>query len=530
MMKDNKMSYDVFISYRREGGLELARQLMQQLDRLGVSCFFDIEEINTGKFDETIYASIDNSRFFVFLATRGALDRCVQEGDWVRKELEYALDKGREPVLVAWKGESVVRFPQNLPDSLKRLSSIQVSFIDRDTAFNATVRDLVERRFPGVVIKDEKRRKIAEETFLRQVDEYLSNDGKLDEGEKEKLDLLAKELGFDTMTEQDLVLRAKENYSQQIESRRKKKEEAFLSQARDFTRTKSRLSQKTKEKLEEIARNNGLDQDQRKRLMSQIESECARRSHGAVFYLLKFLVYAGMGWLLWLLVLCAWRNINTIGAYMWMIFKWPLWAFLVICGFRLAITKVSGFKPRLVSLLVVVILGNVGFFALWLDFASDSDSRVHQSFISAVSTLTPQDVFSERDVGQARSELQQLKRRGQYETMCDFAKYYFNMEEIFNRIGDSMMGDNVDREIFSLVREATLEIAKLKKLGMEQDEIISSRPDLVMKFADIRKAVMGKLQEIVEGGDYEGALKYYNKASEAFEKCSLRPLKRPKFK
>ena len=78
------MQYDVFISYRREGGLDLARQLAQQLERLGVSCFFDLEEIQTGKFNEKIYEAIDNSRYFIFILSPRSLDRCANDGRAIR--------------------------------------------------------------------------------------------------------------------------------------------------------------------------------------------------------------------------------------------------------------------------------------------------------------------------------------------------------------------------------------------------------------------------------------------------------------
>ena len=54
--KESVMSkYDIFISYRRSNGLEMARMLNLQLTNMGVRNFLDLEEIHTGQFNEKIY-------------------------------------------------------------------------------------------------------------------------------------------------------------------------------------------------------------------------------------------------------------------------------------------------------------------------------------------------------------------------------------------------------------------------------------------------------------------------------------------
>lgn len=61
------MVYDIFISYRREGGKELARSLKSELERRGYRVFLDFDELNDGIFDRRIMEAIDASPIFMVL-------------------------------------------------------------------------------------------------------------------------------------------------------------------------------------------------------------------------------------------------------------------------------------------------------------------------------------------------------------------------------------------------------------------------------------------------------------------------------
>ena len=66
--------YDVFISYRRENGREIARTLQLALMQRGLKVFFDLEEIRDGKFNEALYESFDKAKSLIVIMTTGALD------------------------------------------------------------------------------------------------------------------------------------------------------------------------------------------------------------------------------------------------------------------------------------------------------------------------------------------------------------------------------------------------------------------------------------------------------------------------
>ena len=90
------MDYQIFISYRREGGAALAYLLNQGLTNLGHSVFYDIESLSSGKFDEKLLSVIEHSPNFIVLLTPHVFDRCVDENDWIRRESIQAMKCGMD--------------------------------------------------------------------------------------------------------------------------------------------------------------------------------------------------------------------------------------------------------------------------------------------------------------------------------------------------------------------------------------------------------------------------------------------------
>ena len=118
--------YDVFISYRRDKGQDLARALQLGLENRGLRVFFDLEELGGGKFNEKLYTAIEQSKNVIFMMTEGALDRCVNEDDWVRLELMHALSKKINIVPVVLLGSPQV-FPETLPPGLEGLRQFNIN-------------------------------------------------------------------------------------------------------------------------------------------------------------------------------------------------------------------------------------------------------------------------------------------------------------------------------------------------------------------------------------------------------------------
>jgi len=121
-MKDNQnisnqsvRECDVFISYRREGGDMTAMYFFQALKERGYNVFYDLEVLRAGKFNEALLSSIQSCKDFVLILSPGALDRCNEENDWVRREIAEALRTKKNIVPVMMKG---FVFPEKLPDEI----------------------------------------------------------------------------------------------------------------------------------------------------------------------------------------------------------------------------------------------------------------------------------------------------------------------------------------------------------------------------------------------------------------------------
>ena len=89
---------DIFISYRREGGAELAQLLRKTLHERGYRIFVDVHDMPSGRFDESILDAIFHCRDVIVLLTPGSLERCKQKGDWFRTEIAAAFECGRNIV------------------------------------------------------------------------------------------------------------------------------------------------------------------------------------------------------------------------------------------------------------------------------------------------------------------------------------------------------------------------------------------------------------------------------------------------
>lgn len=87
----------VFISYRRGSSWGQARSIEQSLRKRGADVFIDIDDINEGKFAETIQKAIADCDFFLPVLAPGTLDSV-----WVQREIAHAisLKKTIVPLLV----------------------------------------------------------------------------------------------------------------------------------------------------------------------------------------------------------------------------------------------------------------------------------------------------------------------------------------------------------------------------------------------------------------------------------------------
>jgi hypothetical protein len=114
-------SYQVFLSYRREGGAAEARAIHAALSARGLSTFLDVDGLHAGAFAPALTRVIVEASMFVVLLTPGSLDR-LDEGDWFRREITEAFRANRTIVPIITPG---FEFPATLPPELHALPAVQ---------------------------------------------------------------------------------------------------------------------------------------------------------------------------------------------------------------------------------------------------------------------------------------------------------------------------------------------------------------------------------------------------------------------
>ena len=92
----------VFISYRRTDVYN-ALAVYENLKNHGYDVFFDYRSIASGDFEQIIISNIRARAHFLVILTPTALDRCNEPGDWLRREIETAIDEKRNIVPLFFK-------------------------------------------------------------------------------------------------------------------------------------------------------------------------------------------------------------------------------------------------------------------------------------------------------------------------------------------------------------------------------------------------------------------------------------------
>lgn len=113
----------IFISYRRKSSaftLLLANKLSQHLD---ADIFVDFESIDQSDFENSILSHLRASDVFLLMITEHTFaDRIHNNADWVRKEIQIALEMDIPIVLVSENG---LYPPRDLPEDIREIANRQ---------------------------------------------------------------------------------------------------------------------------------------------------------------------------------------------------------------------------------------------------------------------------------------------------------------------------------------------------------------------------------------------------------------------
>ena len=118
--------YDIFLSYRRDGGFATANHINDLLVRDGYTVTFDIDTLREGDFDKELLKRIDQCTDFILIVDRNAFDRTLdpkfdKNKDWLRMELAYALKLRKNVIPILLSG--VNEFPTNLPTDISDVTT-----------------------------------------------------------------------------------------------------------------------------------------------------------------------------------------------------------------------------------------------------------------------------------------------------------------------------------------------------------------------------------------------------------------------
>ena len=152
--------YQIFISYRRDGGESLARLLEYKLTDRGFRVFFDVESLRSGDFNKALFEKIAECTDVLVVLPPHGLDRCADPNDWVRLEIARALELKKNVIPVMMRN---FEFPKTLPediDAIQHMNGIEAN----NALFDATIETLISKFLHSKILNsDEQLLKEAEE-------------------------------------------------------------------------------------------------------------------------------------------------------------------------------------------------------------------------------------------------------------------------------------------------------------------------------------------------------------------------------
>lgn len=126
----SEASNTTFICYRRSTSNILALAIWQDLHYNDIDAFYDIESLDAGQFDTAILNQIKARPYFLPVLTPGTLERCIEPGDWVLREITEALDLGRIIVPLytpEFQFDDIDKYlPPKIAFELKRFQAVKI--------------------------------------------------------------------------------------------------------------------------------------------------------------------------------------------------------------------------------------------------------------------------------------------------------------------------------------------------------------------------------------------------------------------
>ena len=134
---------DIFISYRRVDGRDIARSIQLALGKEGFEhVFFDYSSMREGLFNEQIITAINNCKDYILVLSPQSMLRCGDPEDWVAKELQTAIEAGCK-IIPVQINEPFDAWPQDFPKKFNFIKQIEFLTLRTDEYFPDSIRRLI---------------------------------------------------------------------------------------------------------------------------------------------------------------------------------------------------------------------------------------------------------------------------------------------------------------------------------------------------------------------------------------------------
>ena len=181
MSKSNVWSgYEVFISYRRNGGDVLAKLLYETLHNQKYPVFFDHESLSSGVFGEKILSAIKQVKDVIVVLSKGSLERCKDKDDWMFLEIREAVHSGKNITLVFTEDFTMpsVHELAEYPEEISKLLSYQ-GYVIRIEHYDNTLKKICEGLHSKPVSYTESDARQAASFLLKNGMDALSEEEKI---------------------------------------------------------------------------------------------------------------------------------------------------------------------------------------------------------------------------------------------------------------------------------------------------------------------------------------------------------------
>jgi tetratricopeptide (TPR) repeat protein len=118
----------IYLCHRRANSGVMAQALYHLLSARGYQVFYDTQLIDTGRLDPLLLNQMAARGYCVILLSHGGVERLNEQRDWMRREMEFALDTARTLLLVQlddFAFEGMERFFKGKLEALLQLPASQ---------------------------------------------------------------------------------------------------------------------------------------------------------------------------------------------------------------------------------------------------------------------------------------------------------------------------------------------------------------------------------------------------------------------